>query len=186
MGPADADVDELGPVAQGDLAGLVDAIPANPVVRGDGEPGAAGRGLGASVERLCRCPPGQRPVRSDVVVVIAEAVELGLQLGQGGGRGLFGEPAFEGLVEALDLAARLGVIGAGVLVVDPQPDELELDGTAAVAALGSEDRPVVGEHRGGIAPGGGAEMERGDHVSGLGGHERSGGDHAAGSGRRAR
>ena len=93
VGPADADVDELGPVAQGDLAGLVDAIPAHPVVRGDGEPGAAGRGLGTGVERLCRCPPGQRPVRSDVVVVIAEAVELGLQLGQGGGRGLFGEPA---------------------------------------------------------------------------------------------
>jgi hypothetical protein len=63
VGAADADADELGPVAQGDLAGLVDAIPANPVVHG-GEPGAAGRGLGASVERLCRCPPGQRPVWS--------------------------------------------------------------------------------------------------------------------------
>jgi hypothetical protein len=124
---ADTDVDEFGPVAEGDLAGLVDAIAANPVVDRDGDSGAAGRGLGASVERLCRCPPGQRPVRSDVVVVVAEAVELGLQLGERRGWGLFGEPAFEGLVEALDLAAGLGVVGAGVLVVDPQPDELELD-----------------------------------------------------------
>jgi hypothetical protein len=31
VGAADADVDEPGAVAQGDLAGLVDAVPANPV-----------------------------------------------------------------------------------------------------------------------------------------------------------
>jgi hypothetical protein len=119
-------------------------------------------------------------VRSDVVVVVAEAVELGLELVERRGGWLFGEPPFEGLVEAFDLAAGLGVVGAGVLVVDPQPDELEFDGTGAVAALGGEDRPVVGEHRGRIAPGSGAEMERGDHVGSFGGHKRLGGDHEPG------
>jgi hypothetical protein len=45
------------------------------------------------------------------VVVAGEAVELRLQLGHGRRLGLLGEPALEGLMEALDLAAGLGMIG---------------------------------------------------------------------------
>src|SRR4029450_1451612 len=75
VGAADADVNEPGVVAQGDLAGLVDAIPANPVVHGDGDPGAAGGGLGAGSERLCGCAPAECPVGAGVGVVGAEPPE---------------------------------------------------------------------------------------------------------------
>ena len=50
-------------------------------------------------------------MRSLLVVVLTEAVELGLQVGQGAGGGLLAEVALEGLVEAFDLAAGLGVVG---------------------------------------------------------------------------
>jgi hypothetical protein len=53
-----------------------------------------------------------------MVVVAGELVELGLQLGHGCGPGLLAQPAFEGLVEAFDLAAGLRVVGAGVPVGD--------------------------------------------------------------------
>ena len=55
--------------------------------------------------------PVDGPVWSLLVVVVPESVELGLQFGEGGGAGCFGEPAFEGLVEAFDLALGLGVAG---------------------------------------------------------------------------
>jgi hypothetical protein len=67
---------------------------------------------------------------------------LGPELVEGGCRWLLGQPAFEGLVEAFDLAAGLGVIGTGVLVGDAQADQLQLDGARAVAALGGEHGPV--------------------------------------------
>jgi len=51
--------------------------------------------------------PAERPVRADGVVVDAEPVELGLQLGDGRRPVLLGEPLLQGLVEALDLAAGL-------------------------------------------------------------------------------
>ena len=57
-------------------------------------------------------------VGSVVVVGFGEFVELGLQLGQGGGWALGSQPAFEGLLEAFDFAAGLGVAGPGVLVGD--------------------------------------------------------------------
>ena len=68
---------------------------------------------------------------ADGVVVAAEPVELGLQGGDGGGSALVGQPLLEGLVEAFDLAAGLGVVGAGVLVVDAQGEQLELDGAGS-------------------------------------------------------
>jgi hypothetical protein len=47
-------------------------------------------------------------VRSSVVVVVAEPVEQGLQLGEGGWLlRSGGEPSFEGLLEALDFGSRL-------------------------------------------------------------------------------
>ncbi len=50
-------------------------------------------------------------MRSALVVVLAEGVELELEEGERGSRLLTGEIALEGLVEALDLAAGLGLSG---------------------------------------------------------------------------
>lgn len=83
------------------------------------------------------------------VVVVAEVVELVLERGQCGRWGLAGEPALEGLVEALDFAAGLGVVGPGVAEVDPSgvQGDLEDDPAGASVAAG-EDRAVVCEQRG--------------------------------------
>src|SRR6266508_2454653 len=92
-------------VAQRDDPAVVDLVVADAVVGGDGEawrcrrrlwPGGIGAGWGA---------PAQCPVGPLGVVVAGEGVELGLELGHRLGPGLLGEPAFEGLVEAFDLAA---------------------------------------------------------------------------------
>jgi len=63
-------------------------------------------------------------------------------LGDGAGGALLGQPFLEGLVEAFDFAAGLGVVGAGVFVVDADGEQLEFDGAGAVAALGGEDGAV--------------------------------------------
>jgi hypothetical protein len=81
-------------------------------------------------------------VGSHLVVVVAEAIELGLESGDGGGSALLGQPLLEGLVEAFDLAAGLGVVGAGVLVVDAEGEQLELDGAGPSAGFGGEDGAV--------------------------------------------
>jgi hypothetical protein len=59
-----------------------------------------------------------------VIVGLDEGVELGLQVGEGGGSGLAGEPFFEGLVEAFDFSAGGGVVGGGVDLDDPEAAEL--------------------------------------------------------------
>lgn len=41
--------------------------------------------------------------------LVAQAVQLGLRVGHCGGRGLSGELAFQGLVEAFDLGMGLGL-----------------------------------------------------------------------------
>jgi hypothetical protein len=69
-------------------------------------------------------------MRPLVVVVAGEPVELGLQVGDRDGAGLADQPAFQGLVEALHLAAGLGVVGAGVTGSDPQGVQFQLDRAA--------------------------------------------------------
>ena len=92
-------------VAEGDDAGGVDSVVANPVVRRDLVSG--GEGFGSGVEGLQGCSSGHGAVGAHGVVVGGEVVELVLQFG-GGGRGWLGaEVFFQGLVEALDLAAGL-------------------------------------------------------------------------------
>jgi hypothetical protein len=115
---SDAEVEQSGVVAEGDLAGGVDTVAADSVLGGDGDGWLARFGFGAGGEGLGGGASAQGPVGSDGVVVGPEPVELGLELGEGGGWRLFGQPFLEGLVEAFDLAASLGVVGAGVLVVD--------------------------------------------------------------------
>jgi hypothetical protein len=56
-------------------------------------------------------------VRPLVVVVGGEGVELGLQAGEVSGGGLGGEPFLDGLLEPLDLALGLRVVGLAVLLV---------------------------------------------------------------------
>ncbi|MDQ6920234.1 MAG: hypothetical protein M3170_01370 [Candidatus Dormibacteraeota bacterium] len=80
VGGADGDVAQLAEVAQGDLAGGVDAVPANPVV---GWSLRLNRpGLEAGVEDDERGLPAEGTVRSVVVVVLAKGVELELQVSQ--------------------------------------------------------------------------------------------------------
>jgi hypothetical protein len=86
-------------------------------------------------------------VRSDSVVVAGEPVELVLQPGHRGGAGLGGQPFLLGLVEPLDLAAGLGMVGPGVAESDAVQAELDFERDAALTALfRGEDGPVVGEH----------------------------------------
>lgn len=83
-----------------------------------------------------------------MVVFVGEGVELGLELGEGGGFGLFLQPAFEGLVEAFDFPAGGGVVGGGVDLADLQAAEFGFEAVASAAAAGQpggEDHAVVGE-----------------------------------------
>ncbi|HVR88636.1 MAG TPA: hypothetical protein VHG53_03715 [Candidatus Limnocylindria bacterium] len=72
-------------------------------------------------------------MRPLLVVVRTEGVELELQMAERLRRRLLREVALEGLVESLDLAAALGVIGRGVLGPDAQPFELGLQQWLALA-----------------------------------------------------
>jgi hypothetical protein len=96
--------------------------------------GCVGGGGGAAVEGA---------VGAAVVVLVGEPAELVLEGGQGLGGGLAGEPAFEGLVEPLDLALGLGVARLAVLLGDPAGGELGLEGVAAAGGqAGGEDQAV--------------------------------------------
>ena len=71
------------------------------------------------------------------VVLVAEPVEQGMQLSEGGRLpALAGQPGLKGLLEAFDLAAGGGVVGAGVLLGDPEHGELGLERVAAAAPVG--------------------------------------------------
>jgi hypothetical protein len=73
---------------------------------------------------------------------------------------------FEGLVEALDLAAGLRVVGPRAAVSDAEFAEGDLQGGAAVAALfGGEDGPVIGQRAGRCAP---PSEGRGEGVNDVG------------------
>jgi hypothetical protein len=92
--------------AKADLAEAVDVAGADPVVRvavlggwGSLDGGDIGLGGGGAL---------QRTMGSDLVVDVCEGVQLGLQLGDGGGGWLGSEPALQSLVEALDLALGFG------------------------------------------------------------------------------
>jgi hypothetical protein len=62
---------------------------------------------------------------------------------------LLAEVALEGLVEALDLAAGLRVVGGGVLDLDAESLQLQLEGDLAAAGAAAEDSGVVGQEGGG-------------------------------------
>ncbi len=106
---ADADVVEAAVVSEGHDSCGVDGVAADSVdgvgvaVGGPGfDAGGVGVGGGAAADRA---------VGAVVVVEIDEGVDLGLEPGDRGGWGLFGQVALFGLVESFDLAAGLGVVG---------------------------------------------------------------------------
>jgi hypothetical protein len=144
VGTTYADVVQPAVVAQGDDSGGVDFVGANAVVPwrclcrcwlcGDGfGAGGVGGGWGFAANG---------PVGSGVVVVVGEGVELGLQLGDRGRRVLAGQPAFEGLVEAFDLAAGLRVVGPGAGVGDAQAGDFGFQGAAATAGAAVKMAPL--------------------------------------------
>jgi hypothetical protein len=84
-----------------------------------------------------------------VVVKVAEAVKLGLEVGQGGGGGLSGQPAFLGLVESFDLALGLRVVRRAILLGDVQGGQEVFEGVLPAAEPRGVDAAVVGQGRGG-------------------------------------
>ena len=132
VGAADADVVDAAVVAEGDRSGVVDAVVADAV--GGGRRSVPGVALGS---RWCRrrrgcvgrvSGGGGGGCRSSM-----KRVELGLELGEGVGGWLGGEPAFEGLVEAFDFAAGGRVVRSGVLLGDAEGGEGGLEAVAAAA-----------------------------------------------------
>jgi hypothetical protein len=128
---AEADVVEPAQVAEGDDPGLVDTVVADPIVSewfGD-----VGPGLDAGVEGMQGRVAVEGAMGAVLVVVGAEGIELSLEDRQGCCRRLLGEELLLGLVEALDLAARLGVVRRGVFGDDAEALELGLKDHLAFA-----------------------------------------------------
>jgi hypothetical protein len=123
QGGAELDVVQASAASEGDGARGVDGVVADAevpvaVVVGVGF-GAPGVGLGGGA-------PVQGAVGTAGVVVVGERVGLVLQAGQGGAWPRV-QPAFEGLVEALDLALGLGVVRGAVLLGDAEGEEFDLE-----------------------------------------------------------
>jgi hypothetical protein len=119
VGPADADVVQAALVPDSDASRTIDLVAADSIAGAiDHWPAR----IGAFARCVCvgRCPAPDRPMRTDLVVVGDERVQLHLELSLGLGRGLLGEMFLERLVEALDLAAGLRVIGPRMLGPDPE------------------------------------------------------------------
>lgn len=82
--------------------------------------GAGGADFGAGGVGLCGGASLKGAVGPDGVVVAAERVQLFLQVLDGVGRGLGGEPFLQRLLESLDFALGLWVVGAAVLLRNVQ------------------------------------------------------------------
>jgi hypothetical protein len=118
VGASDSDVVQASGQAQGDAPGVVDAVGAHAVVAVGAIAGAGFGAGGVGGDRGGAV--GQRTVRAAVVVFVDEDVESGLQFGDGGGAGLAGEPAFEGLVESSTLPQVVGWLGVALIWVMPR------------------------------------------------------------------
>src|SRR5947209_18163420 len=119
VGGADAEVVHASGAAEGHLAFGVEAVIAQAVVAGGVRVVGRERFGGGAVD-LARRSTVQRAVRARFVVVLAELLQLCLQLGDGPGGWSGREPALQGLVKPLGLALGLGVAGGTVLLADTE------------------------------------------------------------------
>ena len=103
---ADPEVVHPSGSAQADFAAVADAVVSDSEVAGSG---AGGERFRARSIGVARGPFVVGAVRAVLVVVVAEAVKLRLQLDDCGRGGLRGEESFQGLVEAFDFALGLRV-----------------------------------------------------------------------------
>ena len=85
---------------------------------------------------------------SFAVVVVTKRVELKLELGDGTSWRLLAQKAFDGLVEALNLATGLRVVWRRVFEGDTQALELQLQQDLATARFAGEHGAVVAQKRG--------------------------------------
>ena len=109
-GMCDAGVEVVHPAgaAQGHLAADVEPVVAQAVVAGGVAVARRERFRGCAVS-IARGPAPERPVRAALVVVLAELVELALQLAERSRGRPRSQPALQRLVKALDLALGLGM-----------------------------------------------------------------------------
>src|SRR5579859_7132848 len=115
-GVCGADTEVVHPAcsAEAHLAGVVEPVVAQPVVRVRAL--AGGHGFGGGAVGVAGSSAVQGATRAALVVVASELVELALELDQGPGGGSGSEPARLGLVEPFDLALGLSVAGGSVLL----------------------------------------------------------------------
>ena len=138
---SDPDMVELGSIAQGENTGLVDAVPAHFGVGQERLPADLDGGL---VE-LAPGPHGLAPTRGVgtlLVVDVDEAVDLGLELGQGGRGRFLAQPHLQRQVVALDLALGLGMVGPAVFEDDPEGGQLDLHAGVGAPVGGRIDAAV--------------------------------------------
>ena len=147
---AEADVVEAAVVAEGDASGLVDAVVADPVVGvaaavGGGGFGAGGVGDGGGG------PLGEGAVRSLGVVDADEAVEEGLELGDGGGLvGLGASQVFRVCWNRSTLPQVVGWLGREFFCMMPRrrsSASKPLRPPLAAGQAGGEHHAVVGQRR---------------------------------------
>ena len=87
-------------------------------------------------------------MRAAFVVVLAELVELLLELGERAGRWAGSEPALQGLVEPFGLALGLRVSWGSVLLADTEDREDVFERVAPTGEAGGVDAAVIGQRAG--------------------------------------
>ena len=178
MDGADAEVVHAAGAAEADLAEAVDVVVADAVVRivalsswGGLDGGGIGLGWGGAMERT---------MRPDLVVDAGEAVQLGLQFGDRWRRLVERRASASGLVEALDLALGLGMVGMAVLLCDAEVGEQVFEAVAAAGEAGSVDRAIVSECGLRQAIDAGSGQEGSDHGLASDASTREAGEQVAG------
>ncbi len=119
VGGADSEVVHAAGAAEAHFAFGVEPVVAEAVMPG-GVSVAGWRGFRGGVVGLARCLTVEGSVGAAFVVVLAELVELLLELGECAGRWAGSEPALQGLVKPFGLALGLGVAGSPVLLPDTE------------------------------------------------------------------
>jgi hypothetical protein len=111
--------------------------------------------------------------------VLAEFVELALQLAERPRGRSRSQPALQRLVKSLDLALGLRMSRRPVLLLDAEQRQEALERVAAAAEAGGVDAPIVGQRRGRGAVGIDRRQERGDDLVACDGLVRGQGEQVA-------